>query len=485
MDNYSEFDATGLAQLVSEKQVSPDELLSAALDLSVRLNPDLNAVVDMREQAARRIISDGIPDGPFHGVPFLLKDLGAEAKDFPTTNGSRLMAGSTWSYDSELYIRLKRAGLVTFGRTASPELGVGPVTEAQVYGGPTRNPWNTNHTSGGSSGGAGAAVAAGIVPVAHGSDGGGSVRIPAASCGLVGFKPTRARLPDGPMSGEGWGGMAIDGYLTRSLRDTAALLDATCGPDLGAPYFPPPMSGTFAESMVRSPKGLKVKILTGTQTRNRVHAECVEAVEKTGRLLEALGHHVDVFVPDADLDVARMMLAWTRIVACGTALSVREVLKGAPLDPTLVEGVTRGAIRMADTLSGADYLAAIEEVHAFGRRMAKVFLDCDILITPTLAEPPAEIGRFKPENEDFLAYRTGPGGVFDYSPYTAVFNASGQPAVSLPLHWSADGLPVGVQLAAPFGDDELLMSLSAQIERAAPWAEKQLSLIRAGGIIKG
>lgn len=477
---YLSQDAIGLADLIAQGEVSAEEMLDVALQLVEERNPALNAVVMMQPDAARAAIRAGLPDGPFRGVPFLLKDLGAEAVDFPTNNGSRLMAGMRWSYDSEIYLRMKATGLVTFGRTCSPELGVGPVTESQVYGGPTRNPWNTGHTSGGSSGGAGAAVAAGIVPIAHGSDGGGSVRIPASSCGLVGFKPTRARLPDGPASGEGWGGMAMDGSLSRSLRDTAVMLDATAGPDLGAPYWAPPMRGTFAQAMQAEPGQLRVRYSTTTLSGEPLHSDCVAAVENAAKLLADLGHDVELLDPQPELDVEGMMRAWTRIVACGTALSVRGVLGGKPLDPSQVEGVTRGAIALADTLSGADYLASLNQIHAFGRRMARLFADFDVLLTPTLATPPAPVGLYKPDFEDFMAYRTGPGGVFDYSPFTAIFNASGQPAVSLPLHWNADDLPVGVHLAMGFGEDERLMSLAAQIERAAPWAAKQQSLIDGG-----
>ncbi len=479
-DAYLRQDGTGLAAMVARGEVSADELLDTALELTEALNPALNAVVNLREDVARQAIRDGLPEGVFRGVPFLIKDLGAEARAFPTNNGSRLMRGMEWGYDSEIFLRMQATGVVTYARTTSPELGVGPVTEAQVYGGPTRNPWNTGHTSGGSSGGSGAAVAAGIVPMAHGSDGGGSVRIPASSCGLVGFKPTRARLPDGPASGEGWGGMAIDGVLTRSLRDSAKMLDACAGPDLGAPYWAPPMQGSYLEAMQRDPGRLRVRFSRQTLSGDPLHPDCVAAVEKTARLLEDLGHQVEEFRPATDPEVEAMMLAWTKIVACGTALSVQGALNGEPLDPELVEGVTRGALRYAESISGAEYLAAVNEVHAFGRRMAEVFLDCDLLVTPTLATPPARVGQLKPDNEDFVAYRNGPGGVFEYSPFTAIFNASGQPAVSLPLHWSTDDLPVGVHLAMAFGEDERLMSLSAQIERAAPWTEKQLSLIEGG-----
>ncbi|MDQ2088585.1 amidase [Marimonas arenosa] len=477
---YAQNDAIGLAGLVDSGEVSASGLLDAALARVAAWNPKLNAVVHIQEDVARAKIAEGLPKGPFAGVPFLIKDLGCEAVDFPTNNGSRLCAGMRWSYDSTLFTRMQVTGLNTFGRTTSPEFGIGPVTEAGVYGAPTRNPWNLNHTSGGSSGGSGAAVAAGIVPAAHGSDGGGSVRIPASSCGLVGFKPTRARLPCGPGSGEGWGGMAIDGFLTRSLRDTAVLLDATAGPELGAPYAAPVMEESFAQAMAHDPGQLRIRYTTTSYTGTPLHPDCVEGVEQAAKLMEDLGHVVDPWSPEETLDVPAMMQAWTKIVACGTAGRVAKILGDTRLTEDMVDGVTFGAVEYAKGVSGADYLAALGEIHAFGRRMAHAFDDCDILLSPTLAQPPCEIGYLKPDNADFLDYRNGPGGVFDYSPFTAIFNASGQPAVSLPLHWSAEGLPVGIHFAAPFGLDAELMSLCGQIERAAPWHEKQMEVIRRG-----
>ncbi len=481
-DEYGTHDAVGLAALVAAGEVSADALLDAALARVEALNPALNAVVHLREGVARRAIAAGLPDGPLTGVPFLLKDLGAEARDFPTHSGSRLMADSVWAYDSEMFLRLKRCGLVSFGRTCSPEFGVGPVTEARVYGGPTRNPWNLSHTSGGSSGGAGAAVAAGIVPAAHGSDGGGSVRIPASACGLVGFKPTRARLPDGPDSGEGWAGMAVDGFLTRSMRDTAALLDAVAGPDVGAPYHPPPMRRTYTQALARPPKPLRVRFTTKTLTGAPIHADCAQAVTGTAHLLASLGHAVEERDFDGGLGVEAMMLAWTKIVACGNALTVRGKLAGAALNPDLLEPATLAALRLAETVSGADYLECVEEIHAFGRRMAHVFDDCDVLLTATMGAPPAAIGQYAPHYDDFIEYRTGPTGVFTYSPFTVAFNASGQPCVSLPLHWNGAGLPVGVHLAAAFGEDERLMALCGEVEQAAPWNGVQQGLIARGGI---
>jgi amidase/6-aminohexanoate-cyclic-dimer hydrolase len=472
-DLYETSDAVALAELVRRKEVTPAELLDEALRRVEALNPRLNAVTMIQEAVARRLIADGLPDGPLTGVPFLLKDLGCEAIDFPSNNGSRLFAGTRYAKDSAIYARIKAAGVVTFGRTASPEGGIGPVTEAAVYGGPTRNPWNLEHTPGGSSGGSGAVVSAGIVPAAHGSDGGGSVRIPASSCGLFGFKPTRARLPDGPYVGEGWAGMAIDGFLTRSVRDTAVLLDATQGADLGAPYVAPPLQGTFRDALDRRDGRLRIAYATTTLTGEAIDPACRTAVEQAARLLAKLGHHIEEALPDAD--TPGMMAAWTKIVACGSALSVDSAVRrrGRPLAADEIEGIARGAIAYARTVSGADYLEAINKVHAYGREMA-AFLDrYDVLLTATLAEPPAVIGRFNHKPEDYVDYRMGPGRVFAYSPFTAAFNASGQPAASLPLHWTADGLPVGVHLAAAFGRDEMLMGLCARIEEAQPWFDRR------------
>lgn len=471
---YEDHDAVGLAALVAKREVSPGELLDEALKRVEALNPKLNAVTMLQEGVARGLISDGLPDGPLKGVPFLLKDLGAEAVDFPSNSGSRLFADTRYKLDSSIYARLKASGLVTFGRTTSPEGGVGPVTEAAVYGGPTRNPWNLDRTPGGSSGGAGASVAAGIVPAAHGSDGGGSVRIPASSCGLFGFKPTRARLPDGPYVGEGWAGMAVDGFLTRSVRDTAVLLDATQGPDLGAPYVAPPLEESFVAALGRNPKGLRIAFSTKSFfTGQPIDPACRAAAEEAARLLESMGHHVEEAFPEAD--TCGMMEAWTKIVACGTALSINSTVKkrGRPLAEGEIEGMARGAMEYAKGLSGADYLESVGKVHAYGREMA-AFLDrYDVLLTATLAEPPAKVGRFNHTPEDYVDYRMGPGRVFDYSPYTAAFNASGQPAASLPLHWTTEGLPVGIHLAAAYGKDEMLMGLCARIEEAAPWFNRR------------
>lgn len=466
-------DATDLAAAVAARQVSPGELLDRALAATAKLNPELRAVVLVQEETARAHIAAGLPQGPFRGVPFLLKDLGCEAVDFPSHNGSRLFANTRYGKDSAIFDRIRATGVVTFGRTTSPEGGVGPATESAVYGGPTRNPWGLGQTPGGSSGGAGAAVAAGLVPFAHGSDGGGSVRIPASCCGLFGFKPSRARLPDGPYVGEGWAGMAIDGFLTRSVRDTAVMLDACEGADLGAPYAAPPLLRGHAAAISRPPRRLRVMLCDTNFSGAPIHSDCAGAVQQTARLLESLGHHVSPGLPRANM--AGMMRAWTDIVAIGTALSIRKALKSRPLSPDLVEGVARGACAHAETLHPTRYLEAVNEIHAFGREMAAVFDGPDapeVILSATLAEPPADIGRFDHRSEDYVDYRIGPGRVFDYSPFCAVFNASGQPAASLPLGQFASGMPIGIHLACRFGADEDLIALCAELERAAPWGHR-------------
>ncbi len=469
-------DATALARLVARGEVSPGELLDAALSAVEAWNPRLNAVVLLQEAVARRAIAAGLPRGPFRGVPFLLKDLGAEARDFPSHMGSRLTRDTVWARDSAIFARMQATGVVTFGRTTAPEGGIGAATEAAVYGGPTRNPWSLEHTPGGSSGGAGAAVAAGIVAMAHGSDGGGSVRIPASNCGLFGMKPTRGRLPDGPYAGEGWAGMAIDGFLTRSVRDTAVFLDACHGADLGAPYHAPPLRASHADAISRPPRRLRVGLIEGTFTGEPIHPEVAAAVTAAARLLEGLGHHVAPV--RATADVPMMMRAWTDIVAVGTALSIAAGTGGRAPTAEEVEGVGRGAFAHAATLHPTRYLQAVGQIHAFGRQMAAVFDPeegggIDILLSATLAEPPARVGRFGHGTTDYVAYRTGPEGIFAHSPFCAVFNASGQPAASLPLGWSGDGLPIGVHLAARFGDDETLIALCAEVERAASWGHRR------------
>ncbi|HEY7687202.1 MAG TPA: amidase family protein [Dongiaceae bacterium] len=470
---YESYDALGLAELVRRKEVKPEELLDEALARCERVNPKINAIVHVVPEKARSLIRDGLPDGAFTGVPTLLKDLGCEAVGYPTDMGSRLYKNYEWTYDSEIYLRMKRAGLVAFARTTSPELGVSPVTEAVVYGGPTRSPWNLNHTSGGSSGGSGAAVAAGVVPLAHGSDGGGSVRIPASCCGLFGLKGTRGRLPDGPASGEGWGGMSIDGFLSRSVRDTAAIMDACQGADVGAPYWAPPVVRPYMEEIKTPPRRLRIAVCRTHYNGTAIHPECAAAVDAAAKLCADLGHEMVEDKPSFDFD--KVVRAWMNVVLCGTALSAiaAEQALGRKPGKDELEPAILNAYEIAPTIKGTDYLAAINLVHATGRLFARFLQRYDLLLNATLAEPPAVVGRFTMANPDFIDYRLGPKGIIHYSPFTALFNITGQPAMSVPLHWSKDGLPVGVHFAARSGDEATLLKLAAQLEQAQPWFGKR------------
>ena len=478
MENYFECDAIELAAYIAAGDVDAEKILVATIKRAQRLNPALNAIIGIQPETASRLAAETASVAALYGVPTLLKDLGAEAIDFPSSSGARLYADTKHITDSAIYTRIRAAGLVPFGRTTTPEFGLSPVTEAGFYGAPTRNPWNLDHTPGGSSGGAGAAVAAGIVPLAQGSDGGGSVRIPASCCGLVGFKPTRARLPAGPRRGEGWAGMSSYGFLTRSLRDTALMLDLCHGADLGAPYHAPPLESGFQAAMDTPRIGLRIAILDTDFLGNPIHSDCRDAVYKVAGTLKGLGHEVIWWQSTIAQEAEAMMQAWMKIVACGTASTVRAVKPFEALKTDDVDALTYSTVQLAQSVSGADYLEAINQIHHFGRIMAGLFQDFDVLITPTLAEPPAQIGRFKPTNPDFTDFRIGENGAFRYSPYTAMFNASGQPAISLPLHWNDDDLPIGVHIAAPFGKDEWLIGLAAELEAANPWQPKQRTLIK-------
>ncbi len=481
-DEYVQYDALGLAALVRAGEVTAHELLDVALQRAADTDGAIGAVVHIEEGVARRAIDAGLPDGPFTGVPFLLKDLGCEAVDFPSSMGSRLFEGYRYGFDSEIFLRFRAAGLNTFGRTTAPEGGVGPTTESQVYGRATRNPWSTEHVCGGSSGGSGAAVAAGVVPVAHGGDGGGSVRIPASNCGLFGMKPTRALLPDGPMSGEGWAGMAIDGMFSRTVRDHAAFLDACAGPDVGTPYYAPryrpAQHGTYLEAIGEAPRRLRVAVSTRSTTGEAIHPDCVAAVEHTARLLESLGHEVVPAEPEVPME--QFMRQWSLIVACGTQLMVDSRLAqlGRVDAGDDIEGVTRLACEMAAGVSGAQYLAAVDFVHSVGRIMGRFLTGFDVLLTATMGEPPALIGRFNPRRTDawqsFIEYRLQ--HVLPYSPFTPLANGTGQPAMSMPLFVNDAGLPVGTHVMGRAGDDHVLLQLAAQLEAADPWFHRRPAL---------
>ncbi len=470
---YEAHDALGLAALVKRREVSAGELLDAALERVAARNPALNAVCGVREDVARRAIAAGLPAGPFEGVPFLLKDITAAARDFPMSLGSRFFAGQTSAVDAEAVARHRASGLVIFGRTTTPEMAISPSTEAVVYGGPTRNPWNLAHSAGGSSGGAAAAVAAGIVPMAHATDGAGSIRIPAACCGLFGLKVTRGRVPAGPLAGEAWGGLSGNHVISRSVRDSAAALDATHGADLGAPYFAPPAPASFLDEAMRPPGKLKIAFLRTTLDGTAIHPEVAAAVEDAARLCESLGHAAAEDAPE--LRTEEMLVPLLKVVGCGTAMAIEARIRalGREPDPAELEPVARGALEVGRRTSGPEYLAALGALHALGRRVARFFVDYDVLLAPVLAEPPAKLGRFAMTNPDFLDYRLGPNGIAPYSPFTPLANMTGQPAATVPLAWSRDGLPIGIQLVARFGDEATLFRLAAQLEQARPWAARR------------
>jgi len=471
---YERYDGLGLAELVRRREVAPRELLEAALARIERIDPKIRAVCGLAVEPAQRAIAHGLPQGPFTGVPFLLKDITAAAQGLPMSCGSRFFQGVGGDHDTELVARYRRAGLVIFGRTATPELAISPSTEAVVYGPPTRNPWNLEYSAGGSSGGAGAAVAAGIVPLAHGSDGGGSIRIPAGCNGLFGLKPTRARLPAGPDAGEGWGGLLCEHVLTRSVRDSAAALDATHGADLGAYYAAPAVSRPYLEEIETPPARLRIAYTAKLFTSEPVHPDCASAVASSARLCADLGHEVIEAAPSG-FDWEEVLRNVVTIMASGTALAVRSrsrELGRAPREDEL-EPATRGAVRLAEGIRGPDYLLALAGVHALARVVARFFEHHDVLLTPVLAQPTAPLGRWAMSNPDFADYRLGPNGLKNYVAFTPLANATGQPAMAVPLHWSADGLPIGSHFVGRFGDEATLLKLARQLEQARPWCDRR------------
>ncbi|MBI4408668.1 MAG: amidase [Gemmatimonadetes bacterium] len=467
--DFERYDGLGLAELVRMGEVKPGELLDAAIARVEERNPAVNAVVTRLYDEARGAIAGGLPAGAFTGVPYLLKDLGALYTGAVTSYGSRLFAGNVADHDSELTARLKRAGLVIFGKTNTPEMGLAPSTEPRLFG-PTRNPWNQAHSAGGSSGGAAAAVAAGMLPMAHATDGGGSIRIPASCCGLFGLKPTRARNPLGPDAGEGWGGASVPHAVTRSVRDSAALLDATAGPDVGDPYWAPPPTGPFLAEIGREPGRLRVALTTTPWNGQPVDPECAEAATAAAKLCEELGHRVVEARPE--VDAAALGLAVRIIVGANVRaqLEARAAALGRTLTAEDVETVTWERAIDGVTATAADYARSIGVVHGTGRVVARFFTTYDILVTPTMCQPPFPLGVLDMSSADPAAYLAG---LLASIGFTSLFNSAGNPAMSVPLAWSKSGLPIGVQFVAPFGAEASLFRLGAQLEAARPWAARR------------
>ncbi|HXZ86604.1 MAG TPA: amidase [Myxococcota bacterium] len=472
MREYESYDALGLAELVRKGEVKPEELLDAALARVSARNGALCAVNMLFEARARRAIAAGLPAGPFSGVPFLLKDLHAQLAGERVSFGSRLWASFVSETDSELVARYRRAGLVIFGRTASCELGLTASTESVLWG-DTRNPWSLERTPGGSSGGAAAAIAAGILPAAHASDGGGSIRIPASCCGLFGLKPTRARVPMGPHAGEGWGGMSTAHVITRSVRDSAALLDATHGADLGAPYHAPATQRSYLEEVSREPGALRIALQTSAFNGAPTDPECAAVAKDAAKLCQSLGHRVE----EATLAIDRQALGHATQVLIGANVQATcedaAAAQGRKLGPELVEAVTWAIIGNAHSTSGADYARAVRTLHATTRAVEAFFTRFDVLLTPTMAMQPARVGELALSNVPGPAYGDRLARCVGY---TSLFNASGNPAMSVPLGRASDGLPLGVQFAARFGDEATLFRLAAQLERERPWAQRRPSV---------
>jgi amidase len=474
-DPFADLDACAQAELVHTGQASPKELVEAAIDRIERLNPILNAVVHERFDRARAESEGPLPDGPFRGVPFLLKDLGALSAGDPQHAGSAFLKRINWTSgnDDHITARFRAAGLVILGRTNTPEFGTTITTEPESHG-PARNPWNTDHSTGGSSGGSAAAVASAMVPAAHASDGGGSIRIPASECGLVGLKPTRARVPLGPDVGDSWAGSTVHGVLTRSVRDAAALLDTISGPMPGDPYAAPALPGLLTSELGRDPGRLRIGVLDRPPLPGvAADGDATTAVHRAAALLEQLGHLVSAEYPAAMAD-DRFTDTFTTVVAASVAhdLDTWGRLIGRDIDADDVEERNWMFATIGRSITAPQYLDAVRWQQAWSRRMASWWRNSvdpngfDLLCCPVLNGPPPPIGWLSDPIE-------GLGRVTDLMQYTAQFNVTGQPAISLPLWWNDAGLPIGVQFVAPFGREDLLIRLACELEAAIPWDERR------------
>jgi amidase len=468
VDETTWLDATAQADLVRRGEVSPKELVEAAIARIETVNPKLDAVIRTRFDAARREADGDLPDGPFRGVPILFKDLGCTVEGEVTAFGLGPLRDLKIPVTSYLAAQFLAAGFVPLGRTNVPELGTTITTEPRSFP-PARNPWDTAHSTGGSSGGSAAAVASGMVPVAHGNDGGGSIRIPASECGLVGLKPTRARVSQGPVTGEAWAGSTIDGAVTRTVRDAAGVLDVISRPMPGDPYYAPPLPRPLAQEVGADPGRLRIGVLDRPGVEGYLDdPQCRAAVARAASLLESLGHHVDESAPAAMLE-QEFLRHFVNIIAADTeaTLQVFEMLLGRPIREDEIEPRNAAHRRAGRELGAVPYLQSRAWLGMWTRRMADWWNGHDLLLTPTVGAPPPELGWFTaagPEQEERR--------IASFMPYTAQFNMTGQPAVSLPLHWTPGGLPVGVQLVAAYGREDLLVRVASQLEEAAPWADR-------------
>ncbi len=461
-------DATAQADLVRRGEVSPQDLAEAAITRIEAVNPHLDAVIRTRFDRARAQAAGALPDGPFRGVPILLKDLGCYVAGEPTACGLGPLRELARPVTSYLADQFTAAGFVPLGRTNVPELGTTVTTEPQSFP-PARNPWHPGHSTGGSSGGSAAAVASGMVAVAHASDGGGSIRIPASECGLVGLKPTRGRVSQGPLIGEAWAGSVTDGAVTRTVRDAAGVLDVISARMPGEPYYAPPLPRPLRQEVGADPGRLRVGVLGRPGAEVYLDdPQCREAVAAAGRLLDSLGHHVEESAPASMFEPAFAGHFNTIIAAdTETAFQAFEALLGRPIADDEIEPRNAFYRRTGQALGAVAYLQARAWLGMWARRMAHWWTDHDLLVTPTVGAPPPELGWFTAAGPEHEGRR-----VASFIPYTAQFNMTGQPAVSLPLHWTPGGLPVGVQLVAAYGREDVLIRVASQLEQAAPWADR-------------
>lgn len=485
---YHKYDGLGLAELVRKGEVSPAELVEEAIQRIETHNPTLNAVVQKLYERARAQARGTLPEGPFTGVPILVKDLHATLAGEPTSNGNKLWKDRRATLTTEIVRRWEASGALIVGRTNTPEFGLVPYTESGTLG-PARNPWDSTRSPGGSSGGSGAAVAARMVPIATGGDGGGSIRIPSSACGIFGLKPTRGRTPTGPVIGESWSGFDIDHVLTRSVRDSAAMLDATKGPEVGAPYIIPD-AGPFLEEVGKHPGRLKIAFSTKPMLGRNVHPDCVRGVAETVELLRGLGHEV---VEDAPaLDGEEFSLRFLTVLAGQIRADIEEAAEAAGKKVSLddFDLTTFGTGLFGTILKASDYARAMRYLQSTARGIGRFFEKYDILLTPVLSQPPVKIGALQPSASEQtqlrLIARTGATWIleamgiikplaaqtFEFIPWTPVFNVTGQPAMSVPLHWNAAGLPIGMHFVGKWGDEATLFRLAGQLEKEKPWFEK-------------
>jgi amidase len=489
-EEYDQYDGLGLAELVRKGEVSAAELCEEAIRRIEKVNPKLNAVVTPMFELGRKTVQGDLPEGPFRGVPFLLKDLIAAYAGVPLTNGCKGLKNYVPDHDSDLVARFKQSGVVILGKTNTPEFGLVGYTEPDVFG-PTRNPWNADRTPGGSSGGSAAAVAAGMVPLASGGDGGGSIRIPCSCCGLFGLKPSRGRTPTGPDHGQLWQGAAIEHVLSRSVRDSAAMLDATCAPDRGSPYIIASPARPYREEIELDPGTFSIGFSTRSPIGTVVHPEIVGATLETAHLLEKLGHRVEEAEPGVDGEaLAKTYMAMYFGEVAADIDELQQVLKRKAKQEDM-ETLTWTLGLLGHATSAYSFVKAMREWGKASRAMGRFHKKYDLYLTPTIAQPPAEIGELKPKSIELGLLKLIAGlklgklllmtGIIDKiaienmsrTPFTMLANYTGQPAMSVPLHWTSDGLPCGMHFVAPFGDEATLFRLASQLEKEKPWFDRR------------